>query len=346
MGEDADGNAVIPSLEDPEHVNQRRAAIGMIEPLSRYAAHFPELGKGRGVHLQDDAQVVPVAKPVRPELAEIPRNDEAVFAKSGVFDPNIDEAALKKITLADTPSKDDVDKYVRAIEESAKHQRTHNSSDPQVAMLQKVGAENLDVLLHVSANDTWYINVAIERMARPEDKAAVLKELPRNHGLLSTVKAHEWLADARPILISTLHRGEKVGMDWVAAVVMIKDPDTYDDLKAWFAIYGNEYTWKTFHESIPDLDLSDAVAKLWEQCKQGKPWDINRAAPVAARYGNLDALEVLTHSFDEQYVGEQRRATFSELTGAQGNSQELKAWWEKYKGQLVFDGKAGKFKGK
>ncbi len=58
-----------------------------------------------------------------------------------------DLEALGKIKLPENPTKDQVRDYVAKIIAASRDQNTFSDSDPQVAMLQQVGPDNLDVLL-------------------------------------------------------------------------------------------------------------------------------------------------------------------------------------------------------
>jgi len=259
---------------------------------------------------------------------------------------------LHKIVLPASPTRDQIAEYVRAILAASQGQTYRSNTDPQVGMIEQVGPEHLDVLLdlaiHSPSNEPpYYLNVAIQHLARPEDKALILQALPADHDLIELVAKYGWEAEARDTLISVLGQQQNyMSISWIKSAATLKDPATYPGLKAYF-IEGQD-TQQTYDaiKDLPSLDLSDAVDSMWKKARYGD--SKMDGCEIAARYGHADALdaaaEVLAlNKVKNSYAPERARKVITECTPATGDDNALVAWVRSNHGKLVFNPQTRKY---
>jgi outer membrane murein-binding lipoprotein Lpp len=263
-----------------------------------------------------------------------------------------DLEALGAIKLPPNPTKEQVRDYVNRILVASKLQNVFSSDDPQSAMLMQVGPENLDVLLEASPVEPFgdtYTTTAIAALAREEDKKRILDALPYNHGLANVVLAKGWEQDARDILVAELESGARyLPIEWIEAVVRLRDPKTYDALKGFLISGSNRSSTYGAIKRLPDIDLTDAVAQAWRNSQLQDRWETASMACIALEFGHKDALEHIINSLDVPdgsadavYGG---RGAVLRYTEARGTTEQIRRWYEANRDNLVWDSTAKKFR--
>ena len=116
---------------------------------------------------------------------------------------------LNKIELPHNSSPEQVRDYIREIVFASRGQNTFSSRDPQIAMLIKVGRENLPLLIETLSlssgpmND-YHIIRAIVILADDDSKSLILEALPIHHDLITAIVENGWEEDARNTLLAEL----------------------------------------------------------------------------------------------------------------------------------------------
>lgn len=274
--------------------------------------------------------------------------DYPAFTRQG---PDI--ATLADLTLPDDPSPKEVKQYILDIVSASQGQNTFSDRDPQVALLTRVGRENLPLLIEAlsyarSMND-YHIKRAIVNLADESNKSLILDSLPIHQDLVTAVIQHGWEEDARDILLTELkNTGQYLPTEWIQAAASLNDPESYPLLRDYF-INGQNRSW-TYKaiKHLPIEDMPGAVAEAWQRSKYGD--DCNRIymAIIAVKYGHLDALAVLVDSLtsgtpDSYWSSQEARPAVLRHTGFRGSNSELGRWFEANRDQLRFDAESCKF---
>jgi hypothetical protein len=264
--------------------------------------------------------------------------------------PNLE--ALGEIAFPEKADKAQVKEYVNAVLFASQRQDSFAERDPQVAMLTKIGSENLDVLVDIDSRvyatgAARYLRSAIQRLVLPEHKELILQALPIDHHLADVIVHNGWQADARDTLISELRReGQSLPAGWLKAVAALQDPTTYPDIKAYFVRCANPQQTFDAIKQLPDLDLADAVDQVWKKARNSAPFPMLAACGIAAEFGHLDALNAAVNALKKdrnEYVQNRAAAILQKYTTASGDHHALVAWFEANKDKLTFDQKAKKF---
>ena len=285
---------------------------------------------------------------------------------------NEQTAQLAAITLPPNPTKEQVRAYVREILILADKKPARSTPAqgvmlnilgpghfdlvfPEVAKLEKVGPENLDVLLEIwgttgGTHDhriEFYVKGAVEKLARPKDMALLLRWLPRHEPLREVIERKRRPPYARAFLLGRIaERAANTDKGILDAVIALRDPATYDDLIWQFE---NNIRGACIYDelrNLPGIQLKNPVLRLWEASKSWPPILAFRrysAAPAAIDYGVTDALEFAVQNLDSREatgfagVPERLREAIRQRTGQSGSDDEIRAWFKANSGKLVFD---------
>ena len=259
------------------------------------------------------------------------------FADDDFIEVKADPEVLAKIKLPDEPTKDEVRDYVRAIARASKRQNSFSSDDIQVAMLQRVGPEHLDVLLE-AGQENYHVGYAIAALIGPQHKELILAHLVQNPQLIEEVERMNWTDDAKPILYSELKHPRGLPAQWITAVASYKDPSTYDDLKR--AFVGSDNPAEVYHaiEYLPDFDLAGAVEEAWMAARREAHWGRTSMAGIAVQFGHADALEALVTALAaDVWEAENARKAMLMHTQAVGTNEQIIQWYRDNRPLLRFD---------
>lgn len=260
-----------------------------------------------------------------------------------------DEGKLSAIAAPDVDNPEDVRRYINEIQAASRMQNSWSSSDPQVEMLEKVGSKNVPILLESfsrkggrAGTSTFYIDQALEKLVQPEHKEAVLQALPNGKSLAELVVEYHWEEDARDTLLEGLRKESWLPVDWVQAVVNLKDPDTYPALRRYFVTSGSPDRVYKILQAIPFTDWPEMVDEAWQKERGGYHSNVGMAR-LAAEYGHLDALDelidVLREPTDEYSSWKKRETqkTLWKILDTRRGGTDLIAWYDANRKQLVFD---------
>ncbi|HUK81632.1 MAG TPA: PDZ domain-containing protein [Verrucomicrobiae bacterium] len=261
-----------------------------------------------------------------------------------------DAAALSQIQLPANPTKAQVTDYIAAIAAATKDQKAFSYEDPQIDMLAKVGAENLDALLAAPASLAFYVAEVAAEFASDANKASIIGALKGNMNLVRIIVERGWIADARSILIDGLRAHPNyLPSQWIAAVASLNDSSTYGDL-TWYLINGQDRL-RTYEalQKVPGLDLAAAVDAAWQKvnnvCNVANRTSLT---PVALATGHADALGMAVGSLqrlrtDREWLPGDRQLLLQHTT-ATGTDAEIIQWYNQNKNNLVFDAATAKFR--
>ena len=228
---------------------------------------------------------------------------------------------------------------------------TQSSDDPQVQKLIEMGPENLDVLIEAMRevpDSQFYVKAAIRRLVRPEHKGLVLASLAEEPELIGIVLDQGWLPDAKPVLLEELAAHPSfLPPDWIKAVALLQDAETYDYLRWYLGNGPNASSTYNAIRDLPGLDLRPALLAAW----RNKPNDNYDSPPLAAHgveAGLIECLDyvfaVLKNGMNGWWSGKPPRELILQFTEARGDDAQLIAWYEANRAALVFDVETRRFR--
>jgi len=274
------------------------------------------------------------------------------LSQPGMFQEHkADRAALAKIVLPAHPSRDDCRKYVRAIIAATEGQNYFSSEDPQVTMLQKIGAKNIDLLFaELNGPMNFHLIYTINKLADPNSKKLVLQYFPQYRELVEAVERNGWAKDAKPILVSGLYANEGyVPPSWIKALASLKDPTTYPTMIRFMRTNPNN-AYQTYSEisKLPGIKIEDADIKTtWRNLKiSGQTWALAQFAPVAMSVGEPEALDMVMKNITHGNASGEQLEMIYNCTEYQGMPQEIQAQYNQEKERLHWDAAEKKFKAK
>jgi len=271
-------------------------------------------------------------------------------------DPVLERIA--KIEMPAERSTENLKNYVNEIVVASQGQRSFSSRDPQIAMLARVGADNLNLLIDAmpigsSGSYNYPLEQAIKLLVNDQHKALILKALPTRQRLVSIVVDQGWEQDARDILISELKEStsNQLSTEWFKAAASLQDPVTYDALTNYFSKSMNAAYLYPYISMLPGIQLDDAVAAAWARVKTMESASFTASmAAIAISYGHQDAadslIDLLKNPPDRMSSSINPRLTLLMHLDTSGSNEEIIAWYEKNKDNLVFDPASKKFKAK
>jgi hypothetical protein len=258
-----------------------------------------------------------------------------------------DPEVLAKIALPANPTKEQAREYVAKIIAASQNQNTFSEADPQVAMLEQVGPDNLDVLLDAYKGrgmGSFHVQYAIVRLAGPQHKDLVLAALPRIPELAQIVLSNGWQDEAKDTLIGGLQSNTGYLPDeWMQATASLHSPEAYEALKQ-YVIRGQSR--RSAFDALmvaPDVgDLAPTVEKMWQAAASTPDsWERGQAAQIAVPYGHVDALEyvvtALNDATNQFYDKRALRSLALRYTPARGGDQALYDWFDKNRANIVWD---------
>ena len=298
---------------------------------------------------------------IKAELAELKNQMKASQPSEQPTEPKgPDLKVLHKIKLPENPTEDQVREYIDLIIMASRGQDRWGPGDPQVRMLAQLGRKRLKLLIDALGRGDYYLVEAIKRLATEADKQLIIDALRRHHGLVEIIVREGWEKDARDTLVRVLatrphYRPLYLPTEWIKAVTRLKDPKTYDDLKAYFIDGMNPYSTYRALLTLPDFDLAGAAAEAWAFAKDlpsgpSDTMDYGRKisfAIVAVYYGHLDALEFLVKQQlelqESSWTYKRIRHVILQHSELSGTKSEIADSFEKHKHSLVFDSEKKKF---
>ncbi len=203
-------------------------------------------------------------------------------------------AVLATITLAENPTRAQVQEYVQRIVNASRGQNIMGKEeDPQVAMLTKVGAANLDILLNTPTEGwapRYYVLDAVATLATDEHKALILAKLPEMPLLARVVLKREWQNDAKDILRRGLEQQANLSSYWIRAAIKTGDPALHPFLLRYLEEGENPFMTYGELRNVAGLDLGPSIAKAWASTSRSNRHRYLELAPIAMAQGIPEAL--------------------------------------------------------
>lgn len=263
---------------------------------------------------------------------------------------------LQTIKLPEDPSEDDINTYINKIIEATNGQNTLSPYDPQVEMLMQIGGDHLGLLIMkfqtLTISDCEYhLLEAIARLANDEHKKLILAKLPECPDLIEVITNKGWETDAKEILLAGLrNHPNTVNSNWIKAVANLKDPETYEVLKACL-INNSPLRYHIFKmlADLPGIELEDAVAQAWEKAQMEGSRESIDAAKFTVQYGYLDALRSLVDAMVYEAkpmlfnTSQDFRNIILQHIDFYGRNDEIYRWFKDNHANLVFDKETRKF---
>jgi len=314
---------------------------------------------GRAI-LQELRQMRVSLERIADDMAQLRKNDSERKTVSGDWassdsfqERSSDIKRLSEIKLPDHANKDQVRKYVLDIIATSKGQRSWSSRDPHVAMLTKVGKDNVDVLIEALSSTEggcdYHVEQAIEHLADETSKPAILEALPIYNDLVTVIVRRGWESDAKQILLTELKSSRQyLPTDWITAVASLSDSNSFPLLREYFINGENKYWTYNAIKHLPIENLSGAVDEAWQRSKNGDDCNRRYMALIALEYGHMDALsaliDILTSVQSDNYGNAQEiRPAIFRVVDFRGSNEELAQWFRANRDNLRFDPKTRKF---
>jgi hypothetical protein len=166
--------------------------------------------------------------------------------------------------------------------------------------------------------------------------------------MIGIVVTYGWSEDAREAITTKLQQEPpNLGIAWFQAAAELNEPALYDAMHrcALQTRYGMQVL--QILECLPDYDLSQTIDEMWVRANDGSNnHHLYQIAQHAAAHGHVDALGVLIsqlarrssyHSSNGENTYDTQRATIMRFIDFSGTADEIAAWFEQHKDELVFD---------
>jgi hypothetical protein len=342
-------------------MKRRLIALGMVFGLCVVAqAQDPATNDSGPVLLQEIRQMRVALEQIAADVAKLRENESgqpalaATWTDSGSFrGQGPDIRKLAKIKLPNLADPDQVKKYILDILDASQGQNSWSDRDPQVAMLTRLGSENVPALveaLSLAGNMTSYhLEHAITVLADDSSKPLILAALPIHHDLVDVVVQRGWEQEAKPTLLTELENpGQHLPTAWITAIVNLNDPATYPLLRDYFINGPNRYwTYKEI-KNLPIDDLPGAMAEAWERSKYDDGCNRQYMAIAALPFGHVDALAALidlltSGESGNQWMSREIRPAILQVIDFRGSNAELAKWFAEHGENLRFDAETKKY---
>jgi len=278
------------------------------------------------------------------------------------------ELALRGIHLSPSANDQDAREYVDRLLAVSRTHTYVSPHDREVPLLVMVGPGRLGILIDALGERpaTWaadeHLMAAIKHLAAEEHKELIIRRLSDRPTLIEVILDKGWEYDARNVLVDAVvafgkqfvpeaspeaeaDRSRSVPSAWFVAVCRLKDPRTYDGLRAYFTMCQFPSYACDVLEHLPDFDLGRAVAEGWTAAKSGRlrPDAKPPMASIAVGYGHLDALEFLVGKLMDQtersHFWDPRYALYAirDHTDYLGPYANVGDWFKRNKDSLAWD---------
>ncbi len=291
------------------------------------------------------------------EIKNLQRRGNMV-SSSGFQMQRADPAELAKIKLPENPTDEQVEEYIRKIQQASMNQNSFSNSDLQVVMYAKIGPGHLKGVLPFLADNsrgTFHLRYALPKLVGKSDKDFVLKNLAQYPQLVQSVLENGWFKDSRKNVIEAMENARSFHEFEKVVPLMITDPE---DQKALVRIFQNSPSAGSLAariETFPDVDFGKLAETVWKKNRFNQStWEILPFAVFAVKNGNKDAFPFLFsqmlmqpsrggQSYVPGYPGTSLPYLVNDLLDRDTDVKETFAWYNKNADRLVFDKKQMKY---
>lgn len=254
------------------------------------------------------------------------------------------KSTFSKPNLLDRSNLSQVKEFIDHTLSSLENTDQLSGQQEQIEWLKELGPENISILIESMKGKDWkgkfIISKALIGLVRNEDQNQILSSLKEVPELSEVIYDKGWSNEARDILVAGLKQ-DHLPIDWIRSVALLKDPNTYDDLKdAMIRSSSRAYIYETIQNMIP-IDTA-TVTEAWTKAKlSGNEFERGSFATVAAQYGYKDALDVLVDSLknDANSPGSiyNAKEKILQLTDARGSPEDIQKWYSENRANLQWD---------
>ena len=271
-----------------------------------------------------------------------------------------DQAALEKIKLPLTPSRDEIKDYIRKIQLASKGQNSYSQDDPQVNMFSLVGDKNSDLLLESIAFESgrmgsYHIAHAINKMrVPPEFKDLLIKAFRRNNDLIFAIIRNGWEKDAKAAIMDLLKDSKNVNYrppEVIQTAASYGDPEMNKALLDYFVYGHNRAQTYQILKSTPGICVDEKIIdRAWDQTLSSSAHEYEQCgmAVIAIEYGHKSALETLLQRVPALVLGNDYNfkcdSAVRKSVDCNGSIAEIKKWYYANRDNIVFDKTDKKFK--
>ena len=255
---------------------------------------------------------------------------------------SLSPAELATFTISEKASRAAADAFIQRIAKSIPADiQGWVTTDNRVTALARIPDQQLPALL--AALETYpqgamnsFIESAIPLVAQPHQAELILPMLGKHPGLIKTVERYHWQAQAKPMILTWFNDKKDLHAlgatsSFVRALLVEPDPKTYPLLIEVLLRCQYGYWQRNIYlelEKAPGLDLATTVATIWKRGGAYRGWEA--FAPIAAQYGDIDALAAVIARIPEHGIShlpaEKARAWLAERTDAPKDSAAAAAW--------------------
>lgn len=226
-------------------------------------------------------------------------HDTKVFRGDGnkvieISEPKINIKDIKTPHLKD---ESDVQRYIEEIALATGYKTRFSIADPQVAMIKRMGAHNVNVILETAKKYkqqlSTYVSLALQTLADESNKHAIINSLDELPELIDIIQLKSWQHAARDEIINTfkMSNGYELGKDWFFVALSLNDEEVNAAvLNYYYRSFSPADYFFYISTIVPEKELKPLVNFTWKRIKNDKLEALD-FAPIAMQYSNPDALQ-------------------------------------------------------
>ena len=258
-----------------------------------------------------------------------------------------DLARLQQVEFPPAPNDASVTAYIQRIYDISRYQKIHQTSDPQVSMLMRVGAEFLHLLIRETYSHVGWHDYGIEvigRLAEDRHKAQIIDALKRYSKYARVIYRRGWHHEFQDRLVAGLkgNRGY-VPAEWIRAVAEFERADARAALIEYFKYgWNNHVTYK--HIVALDgieADLARAIPIAWTTASEKNPHAQGELTPRALELGYQPAFRYLMARLQQDSgkpaYSMNPHALALRFTEQTGSDEEIYRWYRANRERIRFD---------
>lgn len=283
------------------------------------------------------------------QLREIRANYKKSFEQDKPKPQDTSLEKLEQLKLPAEPTREQYVDYVAALREISKMRASSKTNSLMNEKLRALPIEHVDLLIAEIANRTrlqYFANNAIRGIDAELLRPQFIKTLQSNPNAISVIVMNGWCQDVRPVILRKIESADaSLTPAWFQAAVELAEPELYPKLHEITTNSRYAHQFLGMLKTLPDYDFAHTVNVCWEKTQDGTlRASSTYIAPMAASYGNVDALSVLVSQLrgSTSYIMNPssyniRRLNVLSYIEFNGSNREIQAWFDQHRDELVFD---------
>lgn len=265
-------------------------------------------------------------------------------------------SGVEKSSLPKNATREQVEAHIAAVLKAIPSlSQSFSSDDLECKKLVEVGPDNIKELIG-ALSDTpnepmreFALLFAIQQLASPLSKGAVLDSLRKHPALIQVVSAKGWEKDAKDIMLETLPNATPNSMGYyelIRSLGKLGDSSISPVLKRHFLEQPDVETYKVIR-NLPGIEITDEeLESAWDGIR-GNLWNWHFLGFELASRGSKRALLALAAKFDiKDLFRDPPNSVLISLAGYEGPEEGFKAWLSENAARLEFDKEKGRFAAK